>query len=340
MRKNTVTSGDVARQANVSQSAVSRAFTVGASVAPATRERIMQAARDLGYRPNALARAMISGRSRLIALVTPRFDNYFYAPAMQRLSRELQERGYTNLLFMSEPEDTDEIVQRILQYQVEGIVMSAVSLSSGQANECAKTGIPVVMFNRYSPSLPASSVISDNHEGGRLAADYLIKAGHKRIAFIAGDENSSTNRDRESGFIERLRSQNMSVAARQVGGFTHDGAARAARQLFSHEHYPDAVFVASDHMAYAVMDVLRSELGISIPDQVAVLGFDDAAPSAWGAYNLTTVTQQVDKMVHAVVDTLISQIESESLQPASIVVPVELTVRGSTRRSVGSSPDR
>ncbi len=331
MGRNVVTSGDVARQANVSQSAVSRAFTAGASVAPATRARIMQAANDLGYRPNALARAMISGRSRLIALVTPYFDNYFYAPAMQGLSREIQERGYTNLLFMSDNNDTDDIVQRILQYQVDGIIVLGVSLSSSQADLCAKTGIPVVLFNRYNSVLPASCIVSDNRNGGKLVADYLVKGGHKRIAYIAGEENSSTNRDRETGFIEELKRQNISLFGREVGGFTHDGAIDATRKLFSGDSIPDAVFVASDQMAFAVMDVLRSELKVSVPEQVSVIGFDDTAPSAWGAYNLTTVAQSLDIMMGLTVDTILQQIESENLQPQSIVVPVKLTERGSAR---------
>jgi len=335
MGRNVVTSGDVARQANVSQSAVSRAFTDGASVAPATRARIMEAASDLGYRPNALARAMISGRSKLIALVGSSLDNSFNASALQSLSGKLQERGYTNLLFMSEPDNTDEMVQRILQYQVEGIVMSAVSLSSSQADICAKTGIPVLLFNRYNTSLPASSVVSDNHEGGRLAAKLLIDGGHKRIAYIAGDENSSTNRDREKGFTEELKRQKVELAAREVGGFTNEGGAEATRRLFAGDSYPDAVFVANDHMAFAAMDVLRCEMGLSVPDQVSVIGFDDVAPSAWGAYDLTSISQKVDEMVHSTVDTLIQQIESDSLQPQSVVVPVELTIRGSTRKPAG-----
>jgi len=254
---------------------------------------------------------------------------------MQSLSCELQARGYTNLLFMSEPDDTDEIVQRILQYQVEGIVFSAVSLSSSQADICAKTGIPVVLFNRSSASLPASNVVSDNKEGGKLAAKYLIEGGHKRIAYIAGDENTSTNRDREAGFTDELKKHNVELAARQIGGFSREGAAQAARALFTGDSCPDAVFVASDDMAVAVMDVLRCELGLSVPAQVSVIGFDDAPPSAWGACDLTTVTQRVDEMVHSTVDMLIEQIESDSLQPQSVVVPVELRVRGSTRRPGG-----
>ncbi len=339
MVKKAVTSGDVARHANVSQSAVSRAFTAGASVAPATRERILEAADVLGYRPNALARAMISGRSRLIALVSPNFDNYFYASATRILSRQLQERGYSNLLFVAEPGDTDEIVQRIMQYRVEGIVMEAATLSSNQADECANTGVPVVLFNRYNATLQASSVVSDNREGGRLVADFLVKGGHKRIAFIAGDEKTSTSRDRESGFTSELKKHNMTIAARAVGHYTSLGAAEATRQLFSAEGaLPDAVFVASDHMAVTVMDVLRDELGLSVPEQVSVVGHDDSEPAALAAYNLTTVTQSIEELAAATVDVLLERIDSDSVTPKSVVVPVSLNVRGSARVPVRVSP--
>ena len=116
-----------------------------------------------------------------------------------------------------------------------------------------------------------------------------------------------------------------------MGGFTHDSAIDATRKLFSGDSIPDAVFVASDQMAFAVMDVLRSELELSVPEQVSVIGFDDTAPSAWGAYNLTTVAQSLDIMMGLTVDTILQQIESENLQPQCIVVPVKLTERGSAR---------
>ena len=211
MGKNVVTSGDVARKARVSQSAVSRAFTPGASVAPATRERILEAASDLGYRPNALARAMISGRSGLIALITANIDNQFYPLLLEQLSRRLQDKGYSVLLFVTDPGDQDKVVQRIMQYQVEGIVMASATMSSSLAGECAQTGIPVVMFIRYVPSSPASSVTSDNIDGARRVSDLLVQAGHKRIAFIAGDEDSSSNRDREAGFYQGLAQHGVSV---------------------------------------------------------------------------------------------------------------------------------
>ena len=175
MAKPTVTSADVARAAHVSQSAVSRTFTRGASVSEDTRRKVLQAADELGYRPNALARAMISGRSRLIALLVAYLDNHFYPIVLEQLSRALQDEDYQVLMFMTNPGHQDQVVQKILQYQVEGIVMASATLSSNLARECAKTGIPVVLFNRYVPSSPASSVTSDNIDGGRQVARHLVQ---------------------------------------------------------------------------------------------------------------------------------------------------------------------
>lgn len=334
MSKNVVTSGDVARRARVSQSAVSRAFTPGASVAPETRERILEAASDLGYRPNALARAMISGRSRLIAMMTAYLDNQFYPVVLEGLSRKLQDKGYHVLLFMTDPGDQDKVVQQIMQYQVEGIVMASATLSSTLARECAKTGIPVVLFNRYVPSSPASSVTSDNIEGGRLAGDFLVRAGHQRIAFIAGHEDSSTNRDREAGFYKALAEHGTTPWARAVGGYTFGGAAQAARTLFSGAEKPDAVFVANDHMAFAVMDVLRQELGLSVPNDVSVIGYDDVPEASWQGYDLTTVSQPAEQMIAETLRILIDQIENQSVVKRAAIVPSQLIVRGSSRQPV------
>ncbi len=232
MSKASVTSGDVARLAGVSQSAVSRTFSPGASVSEEMRERVLQAAKQLGYRPNALARAMISGRSRLIAILVAYLDNQFYPVLLEQLARLLQERGYQVLLFMTDMGDQDTVVQRVMQFQVEAIIMASATLSSSLAGECAKTGVPVLLLNRYVPASPASSVTSDNLEGGRLLAHFLADGGHSRIAFIAGVEDSSTSRDREAGFCKGLAERGLTLHARAVGGYHFSGAADAgARAL-------------------------------------------------------------------------------------------------------------
>ncbi len=317
--------------ADVSQSAVSRAFTPGASVAPETRSKIIEAANQLGYRPNALARAMISGRSKLIAMLVAYMDNQFYPYVVELFSRQLQEQGYNVLLFMSDPGQQDKLVQKMMQYQVEGIIMASATLSSNIARECAQTGIPVVLFNRYVPSTPASSVTSDNFQGGNLVADFLVRGGHRRIAFIAGDEDASTNRDREAGFYKGLAAHGITPWDRTVGGYEFERAAEAARSLFSGDEKPDAVFVANDHMAFAVMDVLREELGLRVPEDVSVVGFDDVPEASWKGYRLTTVTQRIPDMIEATMSILLEQIEHQTVTKRAAVVGVNMVVRGSAR---------
>ncbi|MEZ5649427.1 MAG: LacI family DNA-binding transcriptional regulator [Burkholderiaceae bacterium] len=329
--KSNPTSEDVANLAQVSQSAVSRTFTPGASVSPKTRDKVLKAARELGYRPNALARAVISGKSRLIAVLVAYLDNHFYPIVLENLSRRLQREGYQILLLMTEPGRQDEVVQQILQYQVQGIVMASATLSSTLARECAQTGIPVVLFNRYVPSSPASSVTSDNFGGGRMLADLLARAGHERIAFIAGDENASTNRDREAGFYQGLAEAGMTVWTRVLGGYTFEGAARATRELFAGVETPDAIFAANDHMAFSVIDVLRGELGLRVPDDVSVVGFDDVPEASWHGYDLTTVAQSSNDMIEATVSILLEQIEKSAVRRRASVLPCRLIVRGSAR---------
>ena len=158
MAKPTVTSADVARAAHVSQSAVSRTFTRGASVSEDTRRKVLQAADELGYRPNALARSLISGKSGIIGVLVAYLDNQFYPVVIEKLSRSLQEKGYRVLLFMTDQGDQDAVVKDMLQYQVEGVVMASAHLSSKLAQQCANNGIPVVLFNRYIATSPANSV--------------------------------------------------------------------------------------------------------------------------------------------------------------------------------------
>ena len=331
MKRPKVTSGDVAKLAQVSQSAVSRSFSADASVSADTRAKVLKAARKLGYRPNVIARAMISGRSRLIAVLVAYLDNQFYPIVIEQLSRALQERGFHVLLFMTDTGNQDSVVQQMMGYQVEGIVMASAALSSTLARECAQTGIPVVLFNRYVPTSPASSVTSDNIEGGRLLAHFLVEGGHKRIAFIAGSEDSSTNRDRESGFYRGLAESGHTVWARAVGNYSFEGAAEATRQLCARKIKPDAIFVANDHMAFSVMDVLRNELKLRIPNDISIVGYDDVPEASWGGYNLTTVRQPSGPMIEATISILMEQIQRESVSRRAAVLPAELIIRQSAR---------
>lgn len=334
--KNTVTSVDVARLAQVSQSAVSRCYTSGASVSDETRARVVSAAKKLGYRPNAIARSLITKKSRIIGVVMSQLDNQFYPLVLEKLSQRLRKDGYHVLLFINDRDESDGVLAEILQYQVDGIVMASTVLSSALARDCADAGSPVVLFNRMSRQSanelhPASAVTSDNEAGARMVARHLVAGGHQRIAYLAGLDASSTNLDRERGFREELALLGTRIHSRAVGNYSFEGAQRAARDLFvKKQDRPDAVFVGSDHMAIAAMDVLRTELGLKVPEDVSVVGFDNVPQAAWGAYQLTTVEQPVDLMIEATATLLREQID-RTATPHAITVPCRLVVRASTR---------
>ncbi|MEM9270541.1 MAG: LacI family DNA-binding transcriptional regulator, partial [Pseudomonadota bacterium] len=229
-----VTSHDVARQAGVSQSAVSRVFTPGASVSEKTAQKVRRAADELGYRPNVLARSLITGKSRIIGLVVAYLDNAFYPQALEMLSTSLQDKGYHVLMFMASQTagNIDQVLEEILDYQVDGLILASVALSSDLAARTWSAGLPVVLFNRSQDDPSLSAVTSDNVAGGRALAEHLVACGYTRIGHIAGWEGASTQRDREAGFLSGLAAHGMGLSHRALGQFQRDTAMEAARQMF------------------------------------------------------------------------------------------------------------
>ena len=340
--KTQATSLDVARLAGVSQSAVSRCFTAGASVSDAMRNKVQEAARKLGYQPNAHARSLITGRSRIIGLVLSALENLYYPAVLERLAKRLQQDGYHLLIFIGDNANSDGLVEEILQYNVDGIVLGATTLSSALAQRCADASIPVVLFNRIMASGSAgavSSVRSDNVGGGRDIARFLVAGGHQRIAYIAGREDSSTNLERERGFRDGLAELGQRIYARAIGNYDVDQARQAALDLFANAaDRPDAVFVAGDLMAIVVLDTLRHELGLAVPQDVSVVGFDNVPQAAWASYELTTFEQPVQPMVEATVELLQSYLRQAQTPPSrNLVVPGQLIIRQSARQSAPRS---
>ena len=324
---------DVARRAGVSRSAVSRAFTPGASVSSGMRDKVLAAAEALGYRPNVLARSLTTGRSRIIGLVVAYLDNQYYPVAIERLCRALQDAGYHVLIFIAAQTgaEVDDVLQEIVDYQVDGIVMASVSMSSTLAQRCLAEGVPVVLFNRTQDDPRCSAVTSDNIGGGRELARFLVTGGHERIAYIAGWEGASTQHDREAGFREGLAEAGCQMFARGVGNYNFPEAQAASRAMFRQRKKPDAVFVANDHMAIAAMDVIRFELGLRVPQDVSVVSYDDAPQAAWPSYALTSIRQPTEAMVEAVVEALLSRIERDEPEPRRVTLPGRLIVRTSAR---------
>ncbi len=329
----TASSLDVARRAGVSQSAVSRVFTPGASVSTRMRERVLAAAAALDYRPNVLARSLITGRSRVIGLILAYLDNQYYPVVLERLCTALQARAYHVMIFIAPQAnaDVERVLGEILDHQVSGIVMASATLSSTLAARCAEQGVPVVQFNRAQDDPALSAVTSDNVAGGRMLARFLAAGRHRRIAYIAGWAEASTQRDREAGFRQGLAEAGASLFAHDSGDYSFAGAQQATRRMFGKRRRPDAVFVANDHMAIPAMDVLRADFGLRVPEDVSVVSYDDSPPAAWASYGLTGIRQPTNAMVAAVVDILMARIEDADAPPRRVVLPGELVVRQSAR---------
>jgi DNA-binding LacI/PurR family transcriptional regulator len=334
-----ITALDVARLAGVSQSAVSRVFTPGASASALTVKKVRAAAEQLGYRPDPLARAMITGRTRIIGLVVAYLENQFYPMVLERLSRALQERGYHILVFMAEnsTEKVAEVVQELIDYRVDGIITASVAMSNDLTARLMALGIPVVNFNRGQDDARLTDITSDNVAGGRRATEFLVAAGHRRIAHVMGWQGSSTGRDRAEGFRQAMAAAALKPFAMIDGMYSRDTAAAAARDLCQGPDRPDAIFVGNDHMAFAVMDELRFALGLRIPEDISVIGYDDVPMAAWPAYGLTTIRQPVNRMVAATVEAILGLIDGTAT-PQKTRIDGPLMVRRSARIPQGNAP--
>jgi DNA-binding LacI/PurR family transcriptional regulator len=256
----------------------------------------------------------------------------FYAVVLREFSRKLQDVGYRTLLLNIEyGHRLEEALPTALQYQVDGIVITSATLSSQMAESCVRAGTPVVMFNRYEPGNSVNTVCCDNVGGGRLVANTLIEAGHTRFAHIAGDKDSSTNRDREKGFTDRLRECGHVLQFREGGDNSYQSGYRAATRLLQADNLPDAIFCTSDLMALGAIDAARIEFHLNVPDDLSIIGFDDIDMASWPIYSLTTVRQSIGRMVNVAIDVLLDAIVSPEGETVIKLIPGELVRRGSVR---------
>lgn len=307
-----VTSYDVAHRAGVSQSAVSRCFTSGGSVSKATRAKIMEAVAALGYRPNAIARSLITQRSNMVAIIVANIA--FHPEYTASLSRAFSARGLHVLLFTLDHEgDADRVLDQIWQYRVDGVI-AAVRLPRQHVELLAERRTPLVLLNRLAPDSPACTVSCDQAEGERMLVDRLVAAGHRNFGIITGPGDSAVSEQRVDEALRRLRAAGIEAVAMAEGAFDYDSGKRALRALVEQAGgVPDAVICANDMMAIGCLDAARHDLGLRVPDQVSIVGFDGQAQAFWSSYDLVTIRQPVAAMVEAAVEMLIARVESPDL---------------------------
>lgn len=329
--KQRASSIDVASLAGVSQSAVSRAFTPGASISQKKKKIILEAAAELNYRPNVIARSLVQNSTKIIGLVIARFSSPFYNSVLGDLTRLIHERGYSALLLnIDNDQQVQEVLSTALQYQVDGVIITSANLSSVMVDSCQDSKTPIVLFNRYSENNALNAVYCDGYDGGRMVAELLIPH-HKVFGCIKGDTLSSTSRDRSEGFISRLKEQGIEECQCEHAEFSYESGYEAAKKMLAVDGRPDAIFCVSDLMALGAIDAARKLYKLKIPEDLSVVGFDDIEMASWHGYNLTTAAQPGPKMAELAVNQLLKSIEEPSSDTVTFKVKTELIVRGTTR---------
>lgn len=309
------TSYDVAKLAGVSQSAVSRCFRPGSSIAPKTRAKVLAAAKTLGYHPNAMASGLITKRSNLVAVLISNLTNLYYPEVLAEITRRLSEHDIRVLLFALQAEsDVDQILDQVWRYRVDGAIVAA-HLSPDKLRDFARHRVPVVLYNRISESEPVSSVYCDSQGGERQLVDGLFAAGHRSYGIISGPEDSFVSQERVRAAEQRLRELGVTPAV-VAGSFDYASGMVGLRELHANAAGKiDALICANDLMAIGAIDCAREELGLRVPEDLSIVGFDGVAPAEWASYRVSTIRQPVRRMTDAAVSMIVERIENASLPP-------------------------
>ncbi len=290
----------------------------------------MRAVETLGYRPNAIARSLITQRSNMVAIIVANIG--FHPEFTASLSRCFSARGLHVLLFtMDHESDADRVVDQIWQYRVDGVI-AAVSLPGHHIKSFADRQTPVVFLNRYASDIPINSVCCDQAEGERMLVDRLVAAGHRRFGIIAGPSDSAVSVQRVEEAVHRLGRAGVGDVQIVSGEFDYQSGRAAMHDLAARSAgVPDAVICANDMMAIGAVDAVRHDLGLRVPDDVSIVGFDGLAQAYWASFDLVTIRQPITAMVEAAIDMLMARIENPGLGTEKRMFSGELVLGGSAR---------
>ena len=325
------TSYDVARLAGVAQSTVSRCFGEDGGISPATRRRVMAAAEQLGYVRNALARSLITRQSNMIGVVVTRYTMRGNPDVLYAIGEQLAAAGKQLLLVTVETDTaTAETLRGVLEYPLEGL-LCCVAVPNQDLHGLLARRLPVVFYNREGDRVPVDSVATDHFDAAGRVAAALHAAGHRRFLLMGGPAMAPVSRQRIDGFVAQATGLGSPPLAVLETDYSYAAARTQAAAWLGGHTRPDAIFCSSDQLAFGAMDACRFDLGLSIPGQVSVIGFDDVPEAARPVYDLTTVRQDTVAMAHEAVRLLLLRLAAPASPPVHTVIASELQRRGSAR---------
>jgi DNA-binding LacI/PurR family transcriptional regulator len=326
----------VAREANVSRVAVSRAFNPNASLKPEKRDRILQIARELNYTPDMAARSLVTRRSHLVGMIVPDVCSPWESQEIDALTTALQAEGFATLLFKAKADFSMD--QTLLTYMrgfnPDSVIAFTENVDADVLSGFLDRAVPIyVIYDDGAQFAGTSSSLYDRllvrqRDGIEQAVALLQGYGVRRVAYLGGKRQSLANRERERMITKILVERGMQPPTVIDGDYTYDTAYRATLDLFRVDDGADAIFAANDVGAFGAIDALRHDLGLSVPGDVSVIGFDDIPQSHWKAYNLTTVRIDLEDRVRALVRLILRRLRNPDDGPLTETLGTRLVVRG------------
>ena len=324
---------DIARLSDVSRSTVSRVINSDAKVKEETRLKVLKVIQSIDFQPNLAARGLATGRTNVIGVIIPArvsviFADPYFPVFLQGVSSACNNRTYSVMLWLAEPDYERRMIPRILHNGlVDGVVVASTLMDDPIVKSLFESKMPFILIGRH-PSMDVNFLDVDNIQAARKATLHLLRLGYKRVATITGSQDQVVGFDRYQGYLNALQDYDRTIRPELVadGDFTEEGGYHAMARLLPQK--PDAVFAASDMTAYGAMRAIH-EANLRIPEDVAVVGFDDIPASARTTPALTTVRQPVQQMGSKAAEVLINVIENDINTTQKLIMDTELVVRES-----------
>jgi LacI family transcriptional regulator len=327
-----VTIRDVGAKAGVSQATAARALGGYGHVSASVRDRVQHAARELGYVPNSVARALASGMTHAVGLIVGDIENPFFSAVARGMSNVLEESGHTLLLANSD-EDVDRervAIEALRARQVDSLVVVPSSAAASPQLRAAAADAPLVLLDRTIRGLGVDSVTVDNRGGARRAVEHLLGHGHRRIALVSDEPNISTSAERLAGYREALAAAGIAADDHLIslGGSTPEEGYRASRRVLEASKRPTALFTANNFMTLGAMRALH-DLGLRMPRDVSLVGFDDLEWTTLVDPPLTVVSQPATELGEAAARLVLARLQGVDGRPRRIRLETKLIIRAS-----------
>lgn len=338
MKKKRVNLKDIARELNISPSTVSRALNDHPAIKKETKDAVKTLAKKLDYQPNLFALGLLQKKSNTIGVIVPEITGHFFSAIITGIQDVIVDSEYNIMICLSNESYEEEVtlVKKLWKMQVDGVLVSPSSETKDfeHFRRLQNNGIPVVVFDRDCPGLEADKVLVDDYSGAFQAVEYLIHTGCSKIGHLGGPLNLSTTEQRLQGYLDALEKYKMPINwdyVVHVPGFAHKEAVKPTKRLLELQEYPDAIFAYNDKIAISAMHIAK-KMGLQIPDEISIIGFDDEPHSSFITPPLSTVWQPVYSMGMLSARILLIRLKDRNIEPVfrrELFTP-ELVVRASS----------